>query len=468
MLVNNNTFSHQYTPEPSQAEGNTGNAQKDTAVDSLLEIQPSRQNNAMLRKAAEEVATTNKEQEIADSLINAIDDHTTQLEAIANWTDGGLNAFKGAIEMIAQNMMANKPTDNSYGSYYEDLFQLVLMDVLANAKEYGVENDPVFMQFLSWSLEYVGTGQHNSWVETLPDPAQCRPGEQPKPGNNHGNKGNHLVKIADCVWYGIQKNIQENKIPNDSLAARLMRFICDNGNSAGSQSGLEGTHGITPHLPDSIYNNLYTAKSNGSLVSNGQGFYDANDGGWITERNNHMSPLMRLTLMSYILKDKGELSTPHVNTIMYGSLKDINELYKQLFKVSGDSVESQSDTSVSAPENVYLYIIRWNKDSTVVDGLDNITRDGTLEKDNNGWQNSAANDDPNARPPGVTISLDFAGELDFKWLKDLSQNYPQRILGDEDIKEINRLGDSAKMIMQTLKYWFQIMRDERAAIARNI
>lgn len=47
-------------------------------------------------------------------------------------------------------------------------------------------------------------------------------------------------------------------------------------------------------------------------------------------------------------------------------------------------------------------------------------------------------------------------------------NFPSRVLGDEDIKNINRIGDNVKMIMQTLKYWFQIMRDERVAIARNI
>lgn len=458
MLVNNNTFSHQYTPEPSQAEGNTGNAQKDTAVDSLLEIQPSRQNNAMLRKAAEEVATTNKEQEIADSLINAIDDHTTQLEAIANWTDGGLNAFKGAIEMIAQNMMANKPTDNSYGSYYEDLFQLVLMDVLANAKDYGLEGDQTFMQFLSWSLEYVGTGQHNSWVETLPDPD----GTNLNPGTG-GNAGNHLVKIANKVWEKLVEKIKANSIPSDSLTFRLMLFISNNGTDNNSNK-------ISEHLPQSIYNNLYTAKSNGQLVNDGEGFYNSSKGGWITEQNNHMSPLMRLTLMSYILKDKGELSTPHVNTIMYGSLEKINELYKKLFNVQDSAVESQRDTIATVAENVYLYIIRWNKDSTTNNGNDSgpTGRDGTLEKDDNGWQNSAVNHDPANRPSGVTISLDFAGELDTDWLNNLSQNYPPRILGDEDIKEINRLGDSAKMIMQTLKYWFQIMRDERAAIARNI
>lgn len=462
MLVNNSIFSHQYNPEPSQGVGNTGNAQEDAAVDTLLESQPSRQNNAKLRTAAEEVATTNKEQEIADSLINAIDEHTTQLEAIANWTDGGLNAFKGALEMIAQNMMANKPTEEKpYGSYYEDLFQLVLMDVLANAKEYGLADDQKFMQFLSWSLEYIGTGQHNSWVETLPDPTTCPEGQKPSAINGGGNRGNHLVKIANEVWKKISQQIGNGKIPGDSLTARLMLFISQNGNG--------DNNSISTSLPSSIYNNLYTANNSGQVVSAEQGFYNSASGGWITENNNHMSPLMRLTLMSYILKDKGELSTPHVNIIMYGSLKEINELYKELFKVSDAGGERQSGTSGTPAENVYLYIIRWNKDSSsVTPPVDAPTNIPGLEQDNKGWQNSAAGHNANNRPNGVTISLDFAGELNTNWLKDLSENYPPRILGDEDIKEINRLGDSAKMIMQTLKYWFQIMRDERVAIARNI
>lgn len=455
MLVNNNTFSHQYTPVSSQAEGNTGNAQKDTAVDKLLESQPSRQNNAMLRKAAEEVATTNKEQEIADSLINAIDDHTTQLEAIANWTDGGLNAFKGALEMIAQNMMANKPKkDGEYGSYYEDLFQLVLMDVLANAEEYGLASDKKFMQFLSWSLEYIGTGQHNSWVETLPDPDTYNPGDPIK--DDDGNAGNHLVRIANKVWETIVKEINNKNIPSDSLAARLMLFISNDSNSSNN---------ISNNLPKSIYDNLYTANSSGQVVSAEKGFYDTSKGGWITGQNNHMSPLMRLTLMSYILKDKGELSTPHVNTIMYGSLQEINDLYKQLFNVTTSNSRTESELPA---DNVYLYIINWNKDAVDKQPGEAKQKGEELPGDNKGWQDSSFGHNTSTRPSNVTISLDFAGELDFNWLKDLSQNYPQRILGDEDIKEINRLGDSAKMIMQTLKYWFQIMRDERAAIARNI
>lgn len=454
MLVNNNVSSYQFNPGTLQPIEKKEAVQDNAAVDKLLESQPSRQNNAMLRKAAEEVATTNKEQEIADSLINAIDDHTIQLEAISNWTDGGINAFKGALEMIAQNMMSNKPS-GEYSTYFEDLFQLVMMDVLVNSHEYGL-NDSDFLQLLSWSLEYSGTGQHNSWVETLPDPSNIEGA-----GTPGGSKNNNFVKIVDTVWGRIQKQIEAGKIPNNSLAARVMVFICENGNSKDTHSGSIDKNGITPHLPSGIYNNLYTGK-NGNAVSSPEGFYDPNSGGWITTQNNNMSPLMRLTLMSCILKDKSELSTSQVNTIMYGSLNDINNLYMELFNVTNSTTKASEKLPA---ENVYLYIIRSNEGDTIRPPE---CTDPNLEHDSNGWQNCAYNNNSANRPQGVSISLDFAGELNFDWLNNLANNYPKRVLGDEDIKEINRLGDSAKMIMQTLKYWFQIMRDERVAIARNI
>lgn len=101
--------------------------------------------------------------------------------------------------------------------------------------------------------------------------------------------------------------------------------------------------------------------------------------------------------------------------------------------------------------NIYDYIFKFDKDG--------------------GWQDSAYKPSDNAssvKPSGVNQTVDFNGRLDSTWLSGLYVNFPSRVLGDEDIKNINRIGDNVKMIMQTLKYWFQIMRDERVAIARNI
>ncbi|EGR2498366.1 molecular chaperone [Vibrio cholerae] len=62
----------------------------------------------------------------------------------------------------------------------------------------------------------------------------------------------------------------------------------------------------------------------------------------------------------------------------------------------------------------------------------------------------------------------FAGGIPIEKLKEFFNRFPPRVLTDDELKKINRIGDNVKMIMQTLKYWFQIMRDERVAIARNI
>ncbi|ELJ8564369.1 TPA: molecular chaperone [Vibrio cholerae] len=403
-------------------------------IDLLLNSTPTLVNSRKLREAVAETATSNKEQEIADSLLGAIDDHTIQLEAISNWTEGGLSAFKGALEMIAQNMLKNPPKNGEYGSYYEDLFQLVLMDVLANAEEYGFSQDQKFMQFLSWGLEYIGTGQHNSWVENLPVPDSTSSNKPVAvPG---GNKKNSLVIIANFLWGEIFNKIQSDEINSNSLSARLMQII-SKGNTDDSSDQISST------LPECIYKNLYTADANGNVVNSEIGYYDPSNGGWITSNNNNISPMMRLVFLSNLLKNDPELSKNKLDIILFGSLDEINKLSQDL---NG--------------KDAYQFIIDY----------DNPEQDakGDLIGDGNGWQNSSVNHQDDTRPSGVEISLDFHGELNEEWLENLSDNYPNRILGDEDIKEINRLGDSVKMIMQTLKYWFQIMRDERVAIARNI
>ncbi|HFG1863475.1 TPA: molecular chaperone, partial [Vibrio cholerae] len=68
--------------------------------------------------------------------------------------------------------------------------------------------------------------------------------------------------------------------------------------------------------------------------------------------------------------------------------------------------------------------------------------------------------------------LDFnqgqAGGIPIADLLDFFSGFPSRVLSDDELKQVNRIGDNVKMIMQTLKYWFQILRDERVAVARNI
>ncbi|AGB12615.1 molecular chaperone [Vibrio parahaemolyticus] len=75
-------------------------------------------------------------------------------------------------------------------------------------------------------------------------------------------------------------------------------------------------------------------------------------------------------------------------------------------------------------------------------------------------------------------SLDSGGQLEFnkghaggisiESLETFFDGFPARVLSDEELKLLNRIGDNVKMIMQTLKYWTQILRDERVAVAKNI
>lgn len=47
-------------------------------------------------------------------------------------------------------------------------------------------------------------------------------------------------------------------------------------------------------------------------------------------------------------------------------------------------------------------------------------------------------------------------------------NFPPRELTEEEIEEVNRIGDQVKMLQQTLLYWLKICKDEQKATAQNI
>ncbi|NUW68083.1 hypothetical protein [Vibrio coralliilyticus] len=64
---------------------------------------------------------------------------------------------------------------------------------------------------------------------------------------------------------------------------------------------------------------------------------------------------------------------------------------------------------------------------------------------------------------------DFNGQgISPEYFWDLFLDFPPRELTDEEIEEINRIGDAVKMLMETMKYWIQICADNQMAMARNI
>ncbi|EID0733652.1 molecular chaperone [Vibrio parahaemolyticus] len=141
-----------------------------------------------------------------------------------------------------------------------------------------------------------------------------------------------------------------------------------------------------------------------------------------------LSPMLKLAVMANFLTQKPDIVQADLEKLMTGTVKDMEDLISKHL--------GQSTTLESLLKDGSSTSSGWNV-------IDSGTGDGKI--------------------------VDWTGiGLDLQYFKDLYTKFPPRVLGDEDIKEINRIGDNVKMIQQTLKYWYQILRDERLSIARNI
>ncbi|MDE1265077.1 hypothetical protein [Vibrio aestuarianus] len=158
----------------------------------------------------------------------------------------------------------------------------------------------------------------------------------------------------------------------------------------------------------------------------------ANNWGTITDwqadwqSGQDLSPLMRMVILSSLLSG-GELTVEEYQLIISGDLQDINQLINRLHP---------------SINNIVDYI----------------------NQEVDGWNIHIGND-PNQ---GFGMNYGSSEGVTSNYFNTLSENLPQRPLTDEEIKEINRIGDQVKMIQQTLKYWLQVVRDEQLSVARNI
>ncbi|MGS0629856.1 hypothetical protein [Photorhabdus asymbiotica] len=138
-----------------------------------------------------------------------------------------------------------------------------------------------------------------------------------------------------------------------------------------------------------------------------------------------ISPMLRLFLLSSLLENQS-MSKEEVELILTGSLKDVDKFVKDKFELDDKDVKYSSAS------------LNWLEAKTT-------------------WR---------MLPDG---RLDWLGSgIDLNDLVNLYSNFPGRELSEDELEEINRIGDQVKMIQQTLKYWLQICKDEQLAIARNI
>lgn len=141
-----------------------------------------------------------------------------------------------------------------------------------------------------------------------------------------------------------------------------------------------------------------------------------------------VSPIMRMALLSSVLTDSSvEISSDEYNMFLTGSLSDIDTFMNEKYG-----------------KNTIEYI---NEDLAM-------------------WNYYF---DPSENPvTGFGMNFHSSSGMQVDYFTALSENLPSRPLTDEELKEVNRIGDQVRMLQETLKYWLQICRDELVAIARNI
>ncbi|WP_029826045.1 hypothetical protein [Vibrio parahaemolyticus] len=306
------------------------------------------------------MSSRNAEADIANSLNGAIDQYAKELELIQGWTNGGKDMFNAANRVMFNTIVSSGSVS---GIKLEDIFQIAIIDFMANHSNIDSTVSDAMRHF----LESTGTGSH---------------------GVHEGWNGTKFSQNTDLVWDYMKSNASPT-----SLTREILNYL--ESNSGGKQA---------------LKDQYSTAFDNSEGYAFNSGF----------NKDNGLSPMLRLTLMSNYLKENPDIKQAEMEIFLTGSFGEIESFVQDTMK------ESLEDL---------------------------------LAKDSQ-WRVVNMN--------GKKV-IDYYGVgLNSSFFVGLYQKFPPRVLSDEDTTNINRIGDTVKMIQQTLKYWIQIMRDERMAIARNI
>ncbi|HCH6235706.1 hypothetical protein [Vibrio parahaemolyticus] len=329
------------------------------------------QQKAAARSTADD--PRNKESDISDSLLDAINQSAEDLSVLQGWTDGGSGMFNAAnkvmFEALKEAVQSNDSTKKGFA--LEDLFQLAVIDFMANSAS---NTDPELKKKMAHYLESTGSGSH---------------------GEHEGWNGQQFADNLE----DIRRHIYENSSDN-SLSKNILNYLDENNR----------------------FNELKNQYRNNFGDDRGYAFDTSYD-----QSTNGLSPMLRLAVMAKFLTERPTIVQADLETLMTGTFTEMQEVIQRNLGNSKTLETLLTDGSTTSSG--------WN--------IINVTN-------------------------GKNI-VDWRGiGLDLEYFKELYTKFPSRVLGDEDIKEINRIGDNVKMIQQTLKYWYQILRDERLSIARNI
>ncbi len=322
------------------------------------------------------------------------------------------NSLQNAIDDYAYDLDALQGWTTGGVKMFSSALKAMFESLISGGVN-GIEREDIFQLALLEVMINPDAYGLKSWVENASNKTEISHLLESLGSGSHGlhEPGYDTPEdLAKRAGYLAESLIRSATIPKGSFLDRIVNSL-----ELNTDSGRQ-------KLQDQIKNNYH--RGEGWLI------YDKAPAGGTTAATS-ISPLLRMFLLSEVLERNPDITQGDLNLILKGSVSEIEGFLKKTFNIT--------DT-----KNV---LVNWLVNNTL-------------------WQ---IQDQGHNDTGGHGGQLDWTGAgLNIQDLVNLYSNFPPRVLSDEDIKEINRIGDSVKMIQQTLKYWIQIMRDERIAVARNI
>ncbi|MDK9774295.1 hypothetical protein [Vibrio sp. B181a] len=321
-----------------------------------------------------QMMSSNPEDSIALALAASIEAYGKQLEAINAWTEGGAAVIGPLLTEMAEQIFS----DGVEGSEYEDLVQIMIMDMMVHG-----DLPAKWKKKAGYFLESAGSGAHSPMYAM--------------------SAGDLEGFMADVYEYS-------STLPPDRLAYQVAKQI--------------------DH--DSFYK--YQDQFAETYWKNPEGFIDGFNGdddmGYEpVGASTRISPFLKLVIIG-TASSQGELSAENYEVL--AQAETVDEV-KQILGVPADqNMTEWINGNVDGAES-------WQGH-----GKDGVDGDGQV------WWNF----------PGTGIN--------FSYLESLFDDFPGRELTEEEIEEVNRIGDQVKMLQQTLQYWLKTCRDEQMAMAQNI
>ncbi|EGQ8220053.1 molecular chaperone [Vibrio parahaemolyticus] len=322
------------------------------------------------------------------------------------------NSLQNAIDDYAAELDSLQGWTTGGAKMFDSALKLMFESLISGGVN-GIEREDIFQVALLEVMINPDAYGLKDWVEDAHNKKEISHLLESLGSGSHGLHESDYdtpEELAERARDLAERLIDNATIPTGSFLDRLVRSL-----ELNTDSGRQ-------KLQDQIKDNYH----------NGEGWliYEKNQVSGTTAATS-ISPLLRMFLLSEVLEQNSDITQEDLNVILKGSVSEIEGFLKKTFNIT--------DT-----KNV---LVNW----LVSNSLWQIQEHDHNDTGGHGGQ------------------LDWTGVgLNIQDLVSLYSNFPPRVLSDEDIKEINRIGDTVKMIQQTLKYWIQIMRDERMAIARNI